>query len=249
MKIVRIKTKKTTDKKDMFAVLCLLQSLFAVAVVVLIFVVSKVDSDKFIQIKSDIEKIFKEDFDIGGYFTPFESKKDGGELYDAKQVAFVSTEVKPEYQSKYEFTVKEDTLSEFYYSEAVMPVSSGIVTSSYGSRMHPVYSVESFHSGIDIAASEGSKIYAVLDGTVTDAGYADTAGYYVRIEHENDKVTLYCHCSELFVEKGINVRKGDVIAAVGQTGLATGPHLHLEYYENGKTVDPQTLLDKAQNVY
>lgn len=129
----------------------------------------------------------------------------------------------------------------------VLPVA-GHVTSEFGERIHPIYGTVSFHSGKDLAAPEGTPIYAALDGEVESAGVGDMSGNYVKLRHENGLETLYCHCSRLNVEAGVKVRKGDVIAFVGQTGLATGPHLHFEVHIDGVKRDPDYLLEDAVSV-
>lgn len=126
----------------------------------------------------------------------------------------------------------------------VLPVE-GRETSGFGERVHPIYGTASFHSGKDLAAPAGTPIHAALDGEVEAAGWGEMSGYYVKLRHENGLETLYCHCSELNVEAGVRVRKGDVIAFVGQTGLATGPHLHFEVHIDGVKHDPEYLLAGA----
>ncbi|MBR3766967.1 MAG: M23 family metallopeptidase [Clostridia bacterium] len=244
MKIVRMKIKKNVNKADMFVVLCLIQSLLVIMIVLTVFIFSRINADIFNGILYDIQMIFDEDIDIGGYFTPSEEKTEEITVGSVSFVTLVETEESEVSEQSLTYNDAFDT----YSSAAVMPVT-GTVTSDYGSREHPIFSGESFHGGRDIAAAEGSDIYAVLDGTVTEAGRADMAGNYIKIDHGDGRETLYCHCSELYVTAGVNIRKGDVIAAVGQTGLATGPHLHFELHENGKAVDPEKILCEAQNVY
>ncbi len=244
MKIVRMKMKKDECKRDMFAVLCLVQSAVTVIIILLLFVFTRVNSDVMSGIHDDLSVIFGEDMDIGGYFTPSEEKETLENT--AYQVNFVSYEEKVSVGSSEE-EASEDSAFDYFDAPAVMPVI-GTVTSDYGYREHPVYSGDSFHEGRDIAADEGSPVYAVLDGVVIDAGTAEMAGNYVRLLHPDGRETLYCHCSQLLVEEGVSVRKGDVIALVGQTGLATGPHLHFELHENGETLDPEIILADAVNV-
>lgn len=129
----------------------------------------------------------------------------------------------------------------------VLPVA-GRVTSEFGERVHPIYGTVSFHSGKDLAAPEGTPIYAALDGEVESAGIGEMSGNYVKLRHAGGLETLYCHCSRLNVEAGVKVRKGDVIAFVGQTGLATGPHLHFEVHIDGVKHDPDYLLEGAVRV-
>ena len=117
----------------------------------------------------------------------------------------------------------------------------GTITSNFGSRMSDSPIVSSYHTGLDIAANTGTNIYAAHSGTVTKAELFSSYGNCVMIE-EGDLVTVYAHCSSLLVKEGQNVNKGDVIAKVGMTGNATGPHLHFEVRYEGRFVDPQKIL-------
>ena len=121
---------------------------------------------------------------------------------------------------------------------AVQPVS-GVITSRYGvsSRIR-----KSTHTGLDIAASTGTPIKVIADGTVTCASYQGSYGKLVKIDHGNGLETWYGHTSKMYVSVGQKVTAGDVIAAVGSTGNSTGPHLHLEIRINGEHVNPQNYL-------
>jgi len=114
-------------------------------------------------------------------------------------------------------------------------------SSYYGWRSSPFTGARSFHSGIDMAASAGTPIYAALDGTVSFAGYNETYGNYVVVKHHSGYKTLYAHMSKIYVKKGQYVYTNTKLGAVGSTGLSTGPHLHFTVYKNGKTVNPQNL--------
>ncbi len=127
---------------------------------------------------------------------------------------------------------------------AVYPVN-GTVTSEFGYRTHPIYGTMGLHSGKDIAAKEGTNIYCVLDGTVLETGVGEKSGNYIKVEHADGVITLYAHCKEVLVGEGINVRKGEIIALVGSTGLVTGPHLHFEVIINSEKFDPDYLLENA----
>lgn len=258
MKIITMKKKRVRRKNDMFAVLSITQLVLVILIALAVFFVSRTDSSAFSALREDIQRIFDEDIDIGGYFTPEEENEDAasyrfissceeGEMLICTDTENATDEQTEKISVVCTFEDADDKFSD-YSSAAVMPVS-GYITSDYGFREHPVYSGESFHYGRDIAAEEGSNIYAVLDGIVVEAGTAPQAGNYIKLSHGNGIETLYCHCSELYVAKGINVRKGDVIAAVGETGLATGPHLHFELHENSKAVDPAIILSEAVSVY
>jgi murein DD-endopeptidase MepM/ murein hydrolase activator NlpD len=116
--------------------------------------------------------------------------------------------------------------------------ANGPITSRFGSRYHPVLHRTRMHTGVDIGAGHGSAIYAADGGEVIFAGYRNGYGNTVLVDHGGGVVTLYGHCSSLGVSVGQSVRKGQVIARVGSTGLATGPHLHFEVRRNGTPVDP-----------
>ncbi len=120
--------------------------------------------------------------------------------------------------------------------------ADGWLTSRYGFRRSPLPGSNPFHTGIDIAAAYGSPIRATADGVVTDARFRDAYGYTVEVDHGFGIGTLYAHCSRLVVQVGDEVERGDVIAHIGRTGRATGPHLHYEITRDGVPVNPETFL-------
>lgn len=99
------------------------------------------------------------------------------------------------------------------------------------------------HQGIDFSAKEGTDIYAFADGTVLEAGFDNSNGNFLLIDHGNGLQSLYAHCSELYAKAGDTVKKGDVIAAVGSSGYATGSFLHFELRKNGTPIDPKPYLN------
>lgn len=115
-------------------------------------------------------------------------------------------------------------------------VSSGFTTK----RFHPVLKYNRPHLGIDYAAPKGTPVYAVADGVITEAGYGETNGNYVKVKHNSTTVTGYLHFSRIApgIRNGKKVRQGQVIGYVGDTGLATGPHLCFRYWKNGHLVNP-----------
>ena len=121
-----------------------------------------------------------------------------------------------------------------------LPVA-GTVTSPQGYRTDPITGEVSYHSGTDIAVPEGTPILAAADGTVTVANALDSwggsYGYHVKLDHGGGLTTLYAHCSSICVTVGQQVKAGQVIAYVGHTGRATGPHLHFEVRQNGERTD------------
>lgn len=115
--------------------------------------------------------------------------------------------------------------------------NNGNLTSGFGYRHDPKTGEWKLHGGTDIAAPTCTPILASADGVVIAAQWHDSYGYYVKIQHNDTFATLYGHCSALHVSAGQQVVQGQVIADVGQTGYATGPHVHFEVYINGTRVD------------
>ena len=121
------------------------------------------------------------------------------------------------------------------------------VTSYYGYRVHPISGEKNYHTGVDIGMPEGTEILAGHDGTVTLAGNAGGYGLCVAIEGEayegHTLTTKYGHCSQILVSAGQEVKAGDVIAKVGNTGNSTGAHLHLEVLVDGQYLNPLYFAD------
>lgn len=121
-------------------------------------------------------------------------------------------------------------------TSTVRPVA-GMVSSGYGSRWGAM------HYGLDFADSLGAPIHAVSSGTVLEAGPASGFGLWVRVQHDDGTQAVYGHVNEMFVQAGQRVNAGDVIATVGNRGQSTGPHLHLEIWDQaGNKVDPRPWL-------
>ncbi len=120
--------------------------------------------------------------------------------------------------------------------------SDARISSPFGWRTHPILGYRRLHSGMDFAGSYGSTIRAADSGTVIFAGWYGGYGKTVIINHGRGMSTLYGHSSQLYVSEGQTVKKGQAIAAVGSTGLSTGPHLHFEVRKNGTPVNPANYL-------
>jgi murein DD-endopeptidase MepM/ murein hydrolase activator NlpD len=118
----------------------------------------------------------------------------------------------------------------------------GTVTSPYGYRIHPVYGTRKLHSGIDVGAPGGTPISTAADGTVIFVGSKGGYGNTVIVDHGGGITTLYAHMSSFSTSDGASVARGDVIGGVGQTGTATGNHLHFEVRVDGATTDPIPYL-------
>jgi murein DD-endopeptidase MepM/ murein hydrolase activator NlpD len=121
---------------------------------------------------------------------------------------------------------------------SIMP-TAGWLTSQFSSgRRHPVLHISRPHEGIDLAAPMGTPIVAPASGVIRRAARENGYGLVMEIDHGNGIVTKFAHCSRLIAREGQRVTRGQTVAAVGNTGLSTGPHLHYEIHVNGRVVDP-----------
>ena len=128
-------------------------------------------------------------------------------------------------------------------SETVSPVV-GWVSSPFGWREHPVYGEEKFHNGVDLAVNTGTPIGAFAAGTVEYIGDSpEEYGLYLQIDHGNGVKSFYAHCSQLLVRQGQTVAAGETVALAGETGNATGPHLHLEVKYQGVRLNPVYYIE------
>ncbi|WP_410543725.1 peptidoglycan DD-metalloendopeptidase family protein [Wolbachia endosymbiont of Drosophila bocki] len=122
------------------------------------------------------------------------------------------------------------------------------ISSKFGNRKHPVRGKIAFHKGVDYAAKLGTPIYAAAEGVIEYIGKNGGYGNYIKIKHKNEYSTCYAHISRFSgdIKLGSKVKQGQVIAYVGSTGVATGPHLHYEVIYNGKHIDPLTIAHKTE---
>jgi murein DD-endopeptidase MepM/ murein hydrolase activator NlpD len=126
-------------------------------------------------------------------------------------------------------------------SGAMSMPAHGRISSNFGMRMHPILGYTRMHKGIDIAVAYGSPVYAATDGVVQFAGRSSGYGNFVKLSHGGGMGTGYGHLSRIMVRPGQRVRKGQMIAASGNSGLSTGPHLHYELYRNGVAINPASM--------
>ncbi len=123
------------------------------------------------------------------------------------------------------------------------PVLAGYISSRFGTRNDPFTGRRAYHKGVDFAGREGADIVAVASGVVTWSGDRYGYGQMVELNHGNGYVTRYAHNADNLVAVGDTVKRGDVIARMGDTGRATGPNLHFEVLLNGTAVDPLTYIN------
>jgi murein DD-endopeptidase MepM/ murein hydrolase activator NlpD len=124
--------------------------------------------------------------------------------------------------------------------------SQGWLTSGMGLRRDPMNGGRDFHPGLDIAGNKGQPVYATADGQVTELGYQGGYGNLIVVDHGFGLVTKYGHLASYSVKQGEKVKKGQVIGRVGNTGRATGYHLHYEVLANGRLLNPLQLLTKQR---
>ena len=119
-----------------------------------------------------------------------------------------------------------------------------LITSPYGMRTHPITGVYKLHTGTDISAPMGTDFIAANDGVVAKAEYNYAYGNMVMINHGGGVSTLYAHGSQILVEVGQSVTRGEPVLKVGSTGYSTGPHAHFEVRINGQYTDPMPYITK-----
>lgn len=131
-------------------------------------------------------------------------------------------------------------------AETISPIAGASgwwVSSGFGWREHPVDGEEKFHNGVDLAVNDGTSVKAFADGVVDYIGESPIYGLYTQLRHSNGVTSFYAHCGSLLVQKGQSVKMGDMIAQSGETGNATGPHLHFEIKKDGVLLNPLYYID------
>ena len=210
-------------------------------------------------LEGEEEKAYVSDFSKAEQIVTKLKEKDSNNIDKISILEMYDTEIK-------EFSEVDATVAALYVKKVVVskPVSTGKVNTStrisyqkvpismnfirpisgtITSRFGVVSSLRvSNHTGLDIAAKSGTAIKAAAAGTVTFAGYKGSYGYLIVVSHGNGIETYYGHCSKLYKTAGTYVNQGEVIAAVGNTGNSTGPHLHLEIRVNGVAYNPQNYV-------
>ena len=155
------------------------------------------------------------------------------EISEVQMIKYIEQET-----SKYLKINKQDFL------QSMWPVDTeySYISSDYGNRIHPISGKYSFHDGIDIPAPKGEDILSCDNGIVIFSGSQSGYGNVVKIKHFDQKVSVYAHNSENLVKEGDIIKKGEVIAKVGSTGVSTGNHIHFEIQLNDETIDPMKVV-------
>lgn len=250
-----VKQEEKTEPKrsgDYINKVILVQAVVCAFVILLIVIASKMSPQTFEFIKDEYNDIMSVNMNAADVV---ESVKGAAENVMSPDIA---TGEEEETTKKEETTTKqadgeggedseiEDTavavMASMGKNKGITVPVNGNITSRYGYRTNPISGAYGLHTGLDIAADEGTNIVAAYNGVVKDTGVGEKKGNYVLMLHADGSETLYCHCSEVLVEEGTVIRAGEIIARVGSTGWSTGPHLHFEIHINGCTVDPLTVI-------
>lgn len=232
--------KKKKNSTNSVMIVQLVVCIFAVASV---FLIGRLSPQTFEFIRDEYNRIMSVDMDAKEIASSAKKVIERAEATDEGQTAEKSTE------RKNVNTVKSAAdgevmavMSLFKSDEEITVPVHGEITSEYGNRTNPVSGEYLMHSGVDIAASQGTEIRAAYSGIVSEVGSNSVGGNYISLVHKDGSETLYCHCSKIIAEKGDVIRAGETIALVGSTGRSTGPHLHFEITVDGKTENPLLYL-------
>ncbi|HMN93662.1 MAG TPA: peptidoglycan DD-metalloendopeptidase family protein [Hydrogenophaga sp.] len=150
----------------------------------------------------------------------------------------------PGYKGGYYDFEGQSSLREYLSS----PLEFTRVSSGYGMRFHPVHGDRRAHLGVDYAAPTGTPVRTVGDGVVSFSGRQGGYGNVVFVQHRRGHVTVYAHLSRIDVRQGQRLTQGQLVGAVGCTGTCTGPHLHFEFRDNGRHLDPLVALRNSESV-
>ena len=199
--------------------------------------------EKLKAIFEDTVNVQLEDINKENNICYWNTKKSGnGESYDAKTTININSDIKL-------YSICNEII------KIKRPLNSGTITSNYGNRIHPVSNENKFHSGIDMVSSD-KNIYPVLPGVIAKTGSNSSMGNYIIIYHtynNQNYTSAYYHLEEKYVRKNQKVDQNTVIGKMGQTGIATGVHLHLTMYkghldsENSEIIDPKSVIDLPSN--
>ena len=181
---------------------------------------------------------------IDSSFTKYDSSF--SVVYNKVQKDIKSSKAKLEFDLKTHRELSqliEKKIDMFDHTPSIYP-AFGRITETYGWRTHPITKRRNFHCGIDIGNKRGTPIYATADGKVIETGRKKYFGYYISIKHKYDYQTNYAHLNKILIKEGEQVKKGQMIALMGNSGLSTGPHLHYEVYKNYRHKNPYKYFDK-----
>lgn len=228
--------KREQKKQNVMTKVIIVQLVLSLIVSGIMFAVCKTDSNLSQNIKSFYTEISKTDIAVSTILDVFKN---------VAKHTFAPTIIEDTAsgETTKDSGEKADFSPVFLTIKIARPIEKGHISSYFGYRVSPITQKYSLHNGIDIPANENTKIYAVYDGIIEKAEYNSVNGNYIVIKHSGSLKTTYNHCNKLLVQKGDRVKKGECIALVGETGYATGNHLHFEMILNDKYINPLWVLD------
>ncbi len=260
------KSTKPKTKTDYLIRLILLQCVLCTLIISGIFIASKISPSVFGKIRDDYLEIMNKDMSAGEIveqiknaadfvFTPSDNVPALSDNVTVDSYEVTSDETGESVavgeivggsgggDIEGKAAAKGTSFAPYFVSvDPVLPVKNGRITSEFGYRTNPVSGRYGFHTGLDLAAAEGTPVSASFYGKVAETGESDVWGKYVLIEHSDGLHTYYCHLSEIYVDEETVIRQGETVGLVGSTGWSTGPHLHFEIRINGVRVNPETIL-------
>ena len=186
---------------------------------------------------------FDQDPPIGGSDTASEEDSEQIDIENAIEAIESELALRESEISAVDFLLSRNNLQS-QQTPTGWPVQNGWVSSSFGSRMHPMTGKKQFHRGVDIPGKVGADVLAVADGVVSRSIKSGNYGWLVEIDHGDDYTTLYSHNRANLVKEGETVVKGQAIAQVGSTGRSTGPHVHFEVLKKDRHINPVKYLYK-----
>jgi murein DD-endopeptidase MepM/ murein hydrolase activator NlpD len=200
-------------------------------------------------------RVFANDVDFQRATAPGDSVEaffsDPDDINPRPELLCASMTVRDQTFKFYRFQTPDDNMVDFYDENGRSmrkflvrkPIAEGEMTSPFGMRFHPILHYARMHTGVDWAAPIGTPIYAAGNGVIILAGWDGGYGRRVEIQHANGYVTAYNHMSSFGrgIAEGVHVVQGQTVGYLGDSGLATGPHLHYEVIINGNFVDPMAI--------
>lgn len=239
--------KRNIKKHDWLVALSTVQLVLACIGIALLFAVSKSSPTTFLALKDEFELFMQTDMSVrevaGRIYSVFVPEEQTAPSVNNAGKITEETSASGGEDAEIHEATKNVCFAPFDTTIDIIMPTEGEITSRFGYRNHPITGKFGIHNGTDIAAPEGSPIYAAFNGTVEEIGCNSVRGNYILLSHGGDTQTLYLHCSEIIAPEGAVVRQGEIIAKVGSTGYSTGPHLHFSIIIGGKYCNPEWLIN------
>jgi len=163
-----------------------------------------------------------------------------------KKITQLRGKINFDYDSHKELKDLVQLKDELYLNTPSIYPAYGRISDPYGWRIHPITGERSFHHGLDIGNKTGTPIYAAADGKISSTGHQKYFGKFISISHKFGYKTKYAHLHKLYVKKGDEVKRGQIIAEMGNSGRSTGSHLHFEVLRYNKYRNPYEYLNKLE---